>query len=147
MDIFKPCIDFLIVICGCSFRTCFQAKLSIKTVCTKVFLMFLNGFNYPPFRAVNKFWSRRPHWESRRRPAFRASKARVSPPRKFWNLDAWKCYFQCFLDSIWPLKTIKIKTILTIFYVYYNHSFPQNLNHWLLEKSKMINLQTLIKKK
>jgi len=38
-------------------------------------------------------------------------------------------------------------TILTIFYVYYNRSFPQNLNHWLLEKSEMINLQMLIKKK
>jgi len=38
-------------------------------------------------------------------------------------------------------------TILTIFYVYYNRFFPQNLNHWLLEKSEMINLQMLIKKK
>ena len=28
--------------------------------------------------------------------------------------------------------------------VYYNHSFPQNLNHWLLEKSEVINLQMLI---
>ena len=37
-------------------------------------------------------------------------------------------------------KTIKIKTTLTIFYVYYNRSFPQNLNRWLLEKSEMINL-------
>ena len=44
------------------------------------------------------------------------------------------------------LKTIKIKTILTIFYVYYNRSFPQNLNLLLLEKSKIINLQMLIKK-
>ena len=34
-----------------------------------------------------------------------------------------------------------------MFYVYYNHSFPQNLNRWLLEKSEMINLQILIKKK
>ena len=55
------------------------------------------------------------------------------PPRKFLNLDAWKCYLQCSLDSIWALKTIKIKTILTIFCVYYNRSFPQNLNHWLLQ--------------
>ena len=31
------------------------------------------------------------------------------------------------------LKAIKIKTILTIFNVYYNRFFPQNLNHWLLE--------------
>ena len=39
---------------------------------------------------------------------------------------------------------MKIKTVLTIFYVYYNRSFPQNLNHWLLEKSEVINLQMLI---
>ena len=45
------------------------------------------------------------------------------------------------------LRTIKIKTILTIsVYVYYNLSFPQNLSHWLLEKSEMINLQMLIQK-
>ena len=55
--------------------------------------------------------------------------------------------FQYFLDSIWALKTIRIKTLLTILYVYYNCSFPQNLNYWLLEKSEMINLQMLIKKK
>jgi len=36
--------------------------------------------------------------------------------------------------------------MLTIFYVYYNRSFPQNLYHWLLEKSEMINLQMLVKK-
>ena len=29
---------------------------------------------------------------------------------------------------------------------YYNHSFPQNLIHWFLEKSEMINLQMLIQK-
>ena len=68
------------------------------------------------------------------------------PPRKFCYLDAWKCYFQCFPGSIWALKTIKIKCILTIFYLYCNHSFPQNLNQWLLGKSKMINLQIWIKK-
>ena len=61
--------------------------------------------------------------------------------------DAWKCYFQHFPDSIWALRAVKIKTIFTIFYVYYNHSFPQNLNHWLLEKSEMINLHMLIQKK
>ena len=33
--------------------------------------------------------------------------------------------------SIWALRTIKIETILTISSVYYNRSFPQNLNHWL----------------
>ena len=103
------------------------------------------------FSAVNKFWSRRLHWESRRQLTFRAPKAQTSwgglgacSPRKFWNLDAWKCYFQRFPDSIWALRTIK--TILTIFYVYYNYSFPQNLYHWLLERSKMINLQMLIQK-
>lgn len=42
---FKSCIGFLVVICSCSFRICFQVKLSIKTVCTKVFIMFLNGYN------------------------------------------------------------------------------------------------------
>ena len=52
------------------------------------------------------------------------------PPRKFWNLDAWKCYFHRFPDSIWALRTIKIN------YVYFKRSFPQNLNHWLLEKSE-----------
>ena len=31
-----------------------------------------------------------------------------APPRKFWNLDAWKCYFQRSPDSIWALRTIKI---------------------------------------
>ena len=40
-----------------------------------------------------------------------------------------------------------MKTMLTIVYVYDNRSFPQNLNHWLLEKSEMINLQMLIQKK
>ena len=69
-------------------------------------------------------------------------------PQKILKVRCLKCYFQCFLDSIWALKTIKIKTILTIFYVYYNRSFPQNRNHseWLLEKSEMINLQMLIQK-
>ena len=56
------------------------------------------------------------------------------PPRKFWNIDAWKSYFHHFPDSIWALRTIKIN------YVYYNRPFPQNRNHWLLEKSEMINL-------
>ena len=53
-----------------------------------------------------------------------------APPENFQNLDAWECYFHCFPDSIWALRTIKIK------YVYYSRSFPQNLNHWLLEKSE-----------
>ena len=67
------------------------------------------------------------------------------PPQEILKIiDAWKCYFQRFPDSTWALWTKKIQTILTIFYVYYNHSFPQNLNHWLLEKSEVINLQMLI---
>ena len=68
-------------------------------------------------------------------------------PRKFWNWDTWKCYFHCFPDSIWALRTIKIKTILTIFYVYYNRSFPQNLSHWLLEKSEMLKFSNAHSKK
>jgi len=39
-------------------------------------------------------------------------------PDNFLNLDAWKCYFQHFPDSIWALGKIKIQTILTIFHVY-----------------------------
>ena len=34
-----------------------------------------------------------------------------------------------------------------MFYVYYNRFFPQNLNHWISEKSEMINLQMWIQKK
>ena len=64
-----------------------------------------------PCRAVNKFWSSQQLLESRRHP-----------PRKFWNLDALKCYFRHFPDSIWALKNNQNKTILTIFYVYNNHS-------------------------
>ena len=30
-----------------------------------------------------------------------------APPRKFWHLDAWKCYFQRSPDSIWAWRTIK----------------------------------------
>ena len=54
--------------------------------------------------------------------------------------------FSLFSRQYLGLKTIKMKTILTIFYVYYNRSFPQNLNLWLLENSEMINLQMLIQK-
>ena len=54
--------------------------------------------------------------------------------------------FNVFQRVFGGLRTIKIKTILTIFYVYYNRSFPQNLHHWLLEKSEMINLQMMIQK-
>ena len=70
-----------------------------------------------------------------------------APPRKFWNLDAWKCYFQGFPGSIWALRTIKIKTILTIIHSMFNTTILfLNLNHWLLEKSEMINLHMLIPK-
>ena len=55
--------------------------------------------------------------------------------------------FSLFSRQYLGLKTIKIKTVLTIFYVYYNRSFPQDLNLWLLEKSEIINLQMLIQKK
>ena len=66
--------------------------------------------------------------------------------RKVCNSDAWKCYFQRFPESIWAKAVIKIKTILTTFYVNYNRSFAQNLRRWLLEKSEMINIQMLIQK-
>ena len=57
------------------------------------------------------------------------------------------CYFQRSPDSVWALRTIKIMLYKPlIFYVYYSRSFNQNLNHWLLEKSEMINLQMLIQK-
>ena len=46
--------------------------------------------------------------------------------------------FSTFSSQYLGLKNNKIKTILTIFSVYYNRSFPQNLSHWLLEKSEMI---------
>ena len=64
--------------------------------------------------AVNKFWSRRPHWESRRQPTFWVRRCEFPRGvwghalRKFWNLDAWKCYFQHSPDGIWALRTIKI---------------------------------------
>ena len=50
-----------------------------------------------------------------------------APPENFQNLDAWECYFHHLPDSIWALRTIKIK------YVYYNRSFPQNLDHLRIE--------------
>ena len=54
--------------------------------------------------------------------------------------------FSLFSRPYLGLKTIKIKTILTRFYVYCNRSFPPNLNLWHLEKSKMTNLQMLTQK-
>ena len=68
----------------------------------------------------------------------------------FFNFRAE--YFGCsFATTYGPTEfynffTIKIKITLTSFYVYYNRSCPQNLNHWLLGKSEMINLQMLIQK-
>ena len=50
------------------------------------------------------------------------------PPQKILKFRCLEML--CFPDSIWALRTIKIK------YVYCNCSFPQNLNHWLLEKSE-----------
>ena len=61
------------------------------------------------------------------------------PPQKILKLRCLKMLFS-------TISRHKIKTILTIYYVYYNRSFHQNLNHWLLEKSEMINLQMLIQK-
>ena len=91
-------------------------------------------------------------FERQRRKLLRGVWGRA--PRTLWNLDAWKCYFQRFPDSILALRTIKIEAILTIFYVYVNRSFPWSLNHQeppaIIEfekKSEMINLQMLILKK
>ena len=49
--------------------------------------------------------------------------------------------FSMFSTQFWAFRTIKIKTVLAIFYGYFIHSLPQNLNHWLSEKSEIINLQ------
>ena len=68
------------------------------------------------------------------------------PPHKILRFRCLEMLFSLFSRQYLGLKTIKIKTILTIFYVYYNRSFPQNLNLWLLEKSEMINPQMLIQK-
>ena len=90
-------------------------KLSVKKR-----LSWTNDYNIESVSAVNKFWSRRLHWESRWQPTFRGRELPRGvwghAPRKFWNLDTWKCCFQRFPDSIWALRTIKIKTILTIIY-------------------------------
>ena len=69
------------------------------------------------------------------------------PPQKILRFRCLEMLFSLFSRQYFGPKTIKIKTVLTIFYVYYNRSFPQNLNLWLLEKSEIINLQMLIKKK
>ena len=68
------------------------------------------------------------------------------PSQKILRFRCLEMLFSLFSRQYLGLKTIKIKTILTIFYVYYNRSFPQNLNLWLLEKSEIINLQMLIQK-
>ena len=86
-------------------------------------------------------------FERRRRELPRGVWGHASP-RNIWNLDAWKCGFQRFSDSIWALRTIKIKTILTIIYsMFITTILFLNFSHWLLEKSEMINLQMLIQKK
>ena len=53
-------------------------------------------------------------FECRRRKLPRGVWGHASLPPKFWNLDALKCFFQRFPDSIWALRTIKIKTIIFI---------------------------------
>ena len=68
------------------------------------------------------------------------------PPQKILRFRCLEMLFSLFSRQYLGLKTIKIMTIVTIFYAYYNHSFPQNLNLWLLENSEMINLQMLIQK-
>ena len=68
------------------------------------------------------------------------------PPQKILRFRCLEMLFSLFSRQYLGLKTIKIKTILTIFYVHYNRSCPQNLNLWRLEKSEIINLQMLIKK-
>ena len=68
------------------------------------------------------------------------------PPKKILKFRCLEMLFSLFSRQYLGLKTTKIKTILTIFYVYYNCSFPQNFNLWHLEKSEMINLQMLIQK-
>ena len=95
--------------------------------------------------AVKKFWSRRPHRESRRQAASQALKASFlrgsggMPPKKILKFRCLGMLFSTFSRQYLGLRA-------AIFYVKYNRSFPQNLNHWLLEKSEMINLQMLIQK-
>ena len=67
-------------------------------------------------------------------------------PQKILKFRCLEMLFSTFSWQYLGLRAIKIKTILTIFYVNYNRSFPQNLYHWLLEKSEMINLQMLIQR-
>ena len=70
-----------------------------------------------------------------------------APPENFEIYMLGNAIFNVFQTVIGPKLVIKIKTILpTIFYVNYDHSCAQNLNHWLLEKSEMTNLQMLIQK-
>ena len=62
-----------------------------------------------------------------------------APPQKILKFRCLEMLFSTFSRQYLGLKNNQ-----TIFYVYYKRSFPQNLNHWLLEKSEMINLQMLI---
>ena len=76
-----------------------------------------------------------------RRKLRRGSGGMPPPPQK--KISTFRCLEILF--STFSRQYIN-QTILTTFYVYYNLSFPQNLNYWLLEKSEMINLQMLIQK-
>ena len=63
------------------------------------------------------------------------------PPQKILQFRCLEMLFSTFSRQYLGLQNNQ-----TIFYVYYNRSFSKNLNHWLLEKSEMINLQMLIQK-
>ena len=52
--------------------------------------------------------------------------------------------FSTFSRQYLGLKINQNKTTLIIFYVYYNCSFAQNLNHWLLRKSESFSMTTKI---
>ena len=65
--------------------------------------------------AVNKFWSRRPHWKSRRQPTFRVPKARVSwgslgacPPENFEIKILGNAIFNVFQTVFGPEKQSKL---------------------------------------
>ena len=57
------------------FTTIVYAKFGGQTECIMGNWKIENTLYYS---AVNKFWSRRPHWESRRQPTFGVPKARAS---------------------------------------------------------------------
>ena len=57
----------------------------VHTLMTCQNSMTFHDFCHDLFSAVNKFWSRRSHWESRRQATFRV------PNAKAWDLVLWKC--------------------------------------------------------